>query len=164
MTDLVSSQTRSRIMASVRRRDTRPELVIRHSLHRLGFRFRVSDRSLPGSPDIKLSRYRTVIFVNGCFWHRHNGCRYATLPASNREWWVEKFAQNVARDRRKIQQIRKAGWRVMVVWECAVRDPGRVRDRAIRRLVEWIRSDVSSGAIPRRPPATARDPVVHFRE
>ena len=162
MTDTVSRETRSRIMASVGRRDTRPELVVRQSLHRLGFRYRVSDRSLPGSPDLKLSRYRTVIYVNGCFWHRHSGCRYATIPASNREWWVEKFAQNVARDRSKIQQNRKAGWRVMVVWECAVRNDGTVRARAIHQLAQWIRSDVSTGMIPRRSPAVRRDSVTRL--
>ena len=148
MTDNVDRETRSRIMSSVRRYNTRPELIVRSSLHRLGFRFRISDRRLPGSPDIKLSRYRAVVFVNGCFWHRHDGCRFATMPASNREWWAEKFSKNVARDAEKTRQLRESGWRVMIVWECAVRDKGSKRDRAIKQLSDWIRSDIMMGTIP----------------
>ena len=152
MTDTVDRVTRSRIMASVRRFDTRPEMLVRQSLHRLGFRYRTSDRGLPGSPDLKLTRYRAVVFVNGCFWHRHVGCRYATMPASNREWWVEKFTRNVARDAEKTRRLLKAGWRVMIVWECALRNRGVDRNRAIDELSEWIRSGVTTGVIPVTPP------------
>ena len=148
MTDTVDRATRTRIMSSVRRYNTKPELVVRSALHRLGFRFRTSDRRLPGSPDLKLSRYQAVIFVNGCFWHRHDGCRFATIPASNRAWWVEKFTRNVARDAEKTRQLREAGWRVMVVWECVLRDKGSKRDRAIEHLADWIRSDIVMGTIP----------------
>ncbi|MYK33521.1 MAG: DNA mismatch endonuclease Vsr [Boseongicola sp. SB0670_bin_30] len=148
MTDTVDRQTRSRIMTSVRRFDTKPEMVVRQSLHRIGFRFRTSDRSLPGSPDHKLSRYGAVVFVNGCFWHHHRGCRYATTPASNRAWWADKFARNVARDADKIRRLREAGWRVVVVWECAVRNEGPERDRAINQLADWIRSGNGSAEIP----------------
>lgn len=148
MTDTVDRETRSRIMASVRRFGTRPELAVRRSLHRRGFRFRTSDRLLPGSPDLKLSRYRAVIFVNGCFWHRHDGCRYATMPASNHEWWVEKFTRNVARDVDKTRKLREAGWRVMVVWECILRNEGSDFDRIIDRLADWIRSDSPLASIP----------------
>ena len=148
MTDTVDCETRSRMMAAVRRVNTRPEMVVRQSLHRIGFRFRTSDRSLPGSPDLKLSRYGAVVFVNGCFWHRHRGCRYATMPASNRTWWADKFARNVERDADKTRQLREAGWRVMVVWECAVRDEGPERDHAIRQLADWIRQGDGIGMIP----------------
>ena len=135
-------------MASVRRVDTRPEMIVRKSLHRLGFRYRISDRGLPGSPDLKLTRFRVVVFVNGCFWHRHDGCRYATTPSSNRDWWVEKFTQNVSRDAEKTQRLLRAGWRVLVVWECAVRRPGAKRDRNLDRLAELIRSNARIGTIP----------------
>ena len=148
MTDTVDRKTRSRMMASVRRFDTRPEMVVRRSLHRLGFRYRTSDRRLPGSPDLKLTRYRAVVFVNGCFWHRHQGCRYATMPASNREWWAKKFTRNLSRDNEKTRQLLEAGWRVVVVWECALRDGGPQRARTIEELAAWIRSDVATGTIP----------------
>ena len=147
MTDTVDRKTRSRMMASVRRVDTRPEMVVRHALHRLGFRYRISDRGLPGSPDLKLTRYRAVVFVNGCFWHRHEGCRYATMPASNWDWWAAKFNRNVSRDAEKTRQLLDAGWRVLVVWECALRNDGSARDRAIEQLVAWIQSDVTSAVI-----------------
>lgn len=148
MTDTVDRETRSRIMGSVRRFDTRPEMVVRHSLHRRGFRYRTSDRRLPGSPDLKLTKYRAVVFVNGCFWHRHEGCRYATMPAANREWWAEKFRRNVSRDGENSQRLREAGWRVMTVWECALRHEGPELDAAIDELSTWIRSGVSLGTIP----------------
>ena len=148
MTDTVDRETRSRMMAAVRRLNTRPEMVVRQSLHRIGFRFRTSDRTLPGSPDLKLSRYGAVIFINGCFWHRHGGCHYATTPVSNRAWWMEKFARNVERDASKLRQLREAGWRVMVVWECAVRKEGPERDRTIIELSNWIRGGGGSAEIP----------------
>lgn len=151
MTDTVDRETRSRMMAAVRRFDTRPEMVVRHSLHRLGFRYRTSDRALPGSPDLKLTRYRAVIFVNGCYWHRHDGCRYATTPSSNQNWWMEKFARNVSRDIKKRRQLLQAGWRVMVVWECALRNAGVERDRALDELAAWIRSGTRTGTIPDTP-------------
>lgn len=147
MSDAVSRDSRSKIMAAVRQRDTGPEMVVRRSLHRHGFRFRVSDRRLPGSPDITLSRYRVVIFVNGCFWHRHHSCRFATTPRSNGAWWAEKFARNIERDRDKKRQLLEIGWRVMVVWECAVRKNGPLRMEAIDALMEWIRGDARSGMI-----------------
>lgn len=157
MSDTVDRQTRSRIMRAVPRLHTHPELLVRHGLHRLGFRFRVADRRLPGSPDLKLSRYRAVVFVNGCFWHRHEGCRYATTPASNREWWEGKFAANVSRDAKKVGELLDAGWRVMVVWECALRRGGPPRDDVIDQLAAWIRGGDAIGAIPHRSPSRAAD-------
>ena len=151
MIDIVDQKTRSRIMASVPRYDTSPELVVRSALHRLGFRFRTSDQSLPGSPDIKLSRYRAVIFVHGCFWHRHDGCRYTTTPSTNRARWMAKFAQNVARDRAKIHELQKLGWRVMVVWACTLRRGSPGIDQAIKQIAEWIHSDAMMGMVPLTP-------------
>lgn len=109
-------------MSRVRSRDTKPEVKIRSLLHALGFRFRLCDRSLPGTPDIVLKRHKTVIFVNGCFWHRHKNCSRATIPEAHREFWEAKFARNVARDERVRKELRELGWRVIVVWECRVKE------------------------------------------
>ena len=135
-------------MRAVPRLHTHPELLVRRGLHRLGFRYRVGDRRLPGSPDVKLSRYRAVMFVNGCFWHRHESCRYATMPASNRAWWASKFAANVSRDARKVQELLDASWRVMVVWECALRAEGPPLENVINELAAWIREGDAVGTIP----------------
>ena len=105
-------------MRAVKRAHTRPEIVVRQALHALGFRFRLHRRDLPGSPDIVLPKFRTVVFVHGCFWHRHSDCRYATTPKSRQEYWLPKFEANVERDARKEAQLRELGWRVLVMWEC----------------------------------------------
>jgi len=107
-------------MSRVRSRNTKPELVVRSLLHRMGFRFRVNRGDLPGRPDIVLPRYKTVVFVHGCFWHRHTGCKRATTPSTRREFWEAKFRANVMRDRRNGRELKKAGWRVIVLWECEV--------------------------------------------
>lgn len=116
------SAARSKNMAAIRGRNTTPELRVRSLLHRLGYRFRLHLGDLPGSPDVVLPKYRTVVFVHGCFWHRHPGCRYATTPRNRAEFWERKFEQNVERDRRQQEQLIAMGWRVMVVWECELRD------------------------------------------
>lgn len=121
MVDIVNKAVRSRMMASIRGQDTRPEMMVRRFLHGKGFRYRLHARSLPGSPDLVLPKYRLAIFVHGCFWHRHTGCRYATIPDQNREKWQRKFVQNVERDQRNINQLLERGWRVIVVWECGLR-------------------------------------------
>jgi DNA mismatch endonuclease, patch repair protein len=107
-------------MAGIRGRNTVPEMVVRRTLHASGLRFRLHGRDLPGSPDIVLPRYRAVVFVHGCFWHRHRGCRYSTTPASNRAFWRKKFEGNVVRDIRQRRALRADGWRVFTVWECQV--------------------------------------------
>lgn len=109
---------RRRIMRRVRGRDTGPELAVRRFLHRAGYRFRLHDRRLPGSPDLVLRRHRTVVFVHGCFWHRHPGCRRTTTPKTRRAFWQTKFAANVARDAAAVRALEALGWRVVVVWEC----------------------------------------------
>lgn len=113
-----SGASRSDIMRAVKRAHTRPEIVVRQALHALGLRFRLHRRDLPGSPDIVLPKFRTVVFVHGCFWHRHSDCRYATTPKSRQEYWLPKFEANVERDARKEAQLRELGWRVLVMWEC----------------------------------------------
>lgn len=121
-------------MSRIRGRDTSPELIVRSWLHRAGLRFRLHTRDLPGSPDIVLPRWNTVVFVHGCFWHRHPGCPMAYTPKSRRRFWEAKFAENVERDRRTRLKLRRAGWRTFVVWECSLQ-PFRLERlvRAIRR-------------------------------
>lgn len=118
MVDTLTPAQRSERMSRIRSTDTKPEVTLRKALHRLGFRFRLHGRHLPGKPDIVLTKYRTVIFVHGCFWHRHEGCKVATTPKSNTEFWIEKFNRNVARDAAAVEQLKTAGWRVIIVWEC----------------------------------------------
>lgn len=115
--DIVSPSTRSRMMASVPQKNSKPEVVVRRLVHVLGFRFRLHRRDLPGSPDIVLPRLRKVIFVHGCFWHRH-GCRRTTTPASNVRFWTAKFEANTLRDRKAIRLLRDEGWESLIVWEC----------------------------------------------
>ncbi|THD37321.1 MAG: DNA mismatch endonuclease Vsr [Sphingomonas sp.] len=121
MADVVDSKTRSRMMAGIRGKDTKPELLIRRALHRSGFRFRLHDSRLPGRPDLVFPKYRAVLFVHGCYWHRHQACRLTTTPATNSDFWKSKFEGNVERDARKRALLLGAGWRVGVVWECATR-------------------------------------------
>lgn len=115
--DTVDKETRSKIMGSVRQRDTGPELCLRKALHRMGFRYRLHDKKLPGSPDLVFPKYKAVIFVHGCFWHRH-GCKKTTTPSSRNEFWEAKFKANVERDSKNVRDLEGAGWRVMIVWEC----------------------------------------------
>ena len=117
MTDIVSPEVRSRIMSGIRAKDTRPELILRRALHALGFRYRLHVRNLPGKPDLVFPKYRAIIQVHGCFWHRH-GCSKTTNPTSNSEFWHAKFARNVERDREIERQLRELGWSVGTVWEC----------------------------------------------
>jgi DNA mismatch endonuclease (patch repair protein) len=146
MTDVVSKKVRSRMMAGIGPAHTQPEIAIRKLLHRAGFRFRLHDRELPGRPDIILRKHRAVIFVHGCFWHRHQRCRFCTSPASNTEFWTNKFASNVERDRRNQQELLDHGWRVLVVWECAVKS-SRTGKALQYRLKRWLESTRRQGEI-----------------
>jgi len=125
------------MMSGIRGRDTRPEMQLRRFLHRAGFRFRLQDRRLPGRPDIVLPRYRAAILVHGCFWHRHAGCRYCTVPATRPEFWQRKFSANMERDQRNIAALEAAGWRVAIVWECALK---KNVPAACRPLLDWLRN------------------------
>lgn len=120
--DIMSKEKRSWLMSRIRDRDTKPEKRVRSLLHGMGYRFRLHRKDLPGRPDIVLPKYRTAIFVHGCFWHHHRGCKYAYQPKSRVEFWKEKFRQNVERDSRKKRALRKLGWRVIIVWECELED------------------------------------------
>lgn len=121
---------RSWIMGRVRSKDTKPELVVRRALHAEGFRFRVHPREIAGNPDLLLPKYRTVVFVNGCFWHGH-GCKRSRMPVNNREYWREKINRNVERDRRVVHELEEFGFRVETIWECQLRDD---TERLIRHL------------------------------
>lgn len=132
MADRVSPQVRSRIMRSIRGSDTGPERIVRSALHRKGFRFRVNVKALPGTPDIVLAAYRTVILVHGCFWHRHGRCRLASVPRTRPGYWAAKFAANRRRDRRVMAALGRLGWRVIVIWECSVH-PGMALPMLRRR-------------------------------
>jgi len=132
--DIVSKEQRSRMMAAVRQRDTPAELTVRRAAHALGFRFRLNVRSLPGSPDIVFPKHRKVIFVHGCYWHRHK-CKKATMPASRIDFWKAKFEANIRRDRRVIRELRKLGWKVLVVWECQTNDIDRLM-KAIEKFFD----------------------------
>jgi len=116
-------------MAAIHGKDTAPELAVRRILHAMGLRFRLHRKDLPGRPDIVLPRHRTVVFVHGCFWHRHEGCRYTTTPKTRLEFWQAKFDANVARDHRNRIALEEMGWRGLVVWECELRDAEALRDR-----------------------------------
>lgn len=136
MVDVVDSATRSRMMANIKGKHTRPEIALRKALHALGLRFRLHSKKLPGSPDIVLPKWNAVILVHGCFWHRHEGCRYASSPATRKEFWIEKFATNVARDRRIQDCLIRIGWRVRVVWECELRARGA--ENVASEVRQWL--------------------------
>lgn len=143
--DFLSTTERSARMARIRGKNTAPELALRKALHKLGLRFRLHVESLSGRPDIVLPRYKTVILVHGCFWHRHEGCRAATIPKSNVDFWSEKFAKNIARDESNINNLRNSGWQVLIVWQCDVSTATKAEQTATR-LAQLIRGTVMSCA------------------
>ena len=139
--DSLTPEHRSWNMSRIKSRDTKPEQIVRSLVHRLGFRFRRnSGAGLPGRPDIVLPRYRTAIFVHGCFWHRHRSCRFAYTPKSRVEFWQEKFAENVSRDTRVTRKLRRDGWRVVTVWECETRSPLKLAPR-LQKLLRAAHDD-----------------------
>ena len=129
MTDIYEPRKRSEIMSRIRGRGTKPEIIVRRIAHRLGYRFRLHRKDLPGRPDMVFPRHRVVIMVHGCFWHRHPGCKHASTPKTRESFWKNKLEDNVARDRRNETALRELGWRVMVIWECETKDREAVADR-----------------------------------
>lgn len=121
MADIKSKEARSFNMSRIRGKDTKPEELVRKYLFSRGFRYRKNDRRLPGTPDIVLPKYKTVIFVNGCFWHGHSGCKYFVWPKDNADFWKSKIETNIKRDEQKQSQLREMGWKVIVIWECQLR-------------------------------------------
>lgn len=141
MTDTLTIPERSRMMAKIKSKNTTPERAVRSLLHRSGYRFRLHVSDLPGKPDIVLPKHHAIVFVHGCFWHRHKNCKVASCPKSHKKFWAEKFARNVANDRKHLRQLRRLGWRVLVVWECQLRNPVNVN----ARLIEFLKG---SGRLP----------------
>ena len=137
MVDTLTAERRSWNMSRIRSRDTGPERQLRSMLHRAGFRFRLNDGSLPGTPDIVMKKHRAVILVHGCYWHRHDGCRNATTPSTRTDFWKSKFDATVARDERNHHDLQKAGLRVIIVWECDLKNrPDAVMAEIRKRLRE----------------------------
>ncbi|SDP77342.1 T/G mismatch-specific endonuclease [Phyllobacterium sp. YR620] len=137
--DIVDKPTRSRMMSGIRGTNTAPERALRRTLHGLGLRFRLHGKLLPGKPDIVSRRYRALIYVHGCFWHRHTGCRFATTPKTREEFWRTKFEGNVRRDAKVRDEALRLGWRVATVWECSLRKPGQIEISA-SAVMEWLKS------------------------
>ena len=116
------SEQRSRNMSAIKSKNTKPEIKVRKVLHSMGYRFRLHSKNLPGSPDIVLPKYKTVIFVHGCFWHRHENCKYASTPKTRKEFWEAKFRENINRDKLNQENLSSKGWKIIVVWECEIKD------------------------------------------
>lgn len=129
--DIWSKQKRSEVMSRIRGKNTKPEMILRSLLFKEGFRFRIHKKDLPGKPDIVLIKYRVAIFVHGCFWHYHRGCREGRIPSSNSKFWEEKLLKNVEKDEKHTKALQELGWKVIVVWECEI-------EKNIRRAVEKI--------------------------
>jgi DNA mismatch endonuclease, patch repair protein len=133
-----SSVSRSQLMKAIRRQNTNPEMITRKIIHAAGFRYRLHSKKLPGTPDIVFSGRKKIIFVNGCFWHRHANCRKASMPKTNIEFWSSKFQENISRDRLKNAQLRRAGYKVLVVWECETKFPDQLRDKVCHFLSDGV--------------------------
>ncbi|OJJ12967.1 hypothetical protein BKI51_02555 [Alphaproteobacteria bacterium AO1-B] len=152
MADTLTPRDRSARMARVRHKDTKPEMLIRRGLHARGFRFRLHRKDLPGKPDLTLARYQAVIEVRGCFWHGHEGC--GRRPKSREAFWNEKIDGNRARNARNEEQLLAMGWRVLVIWECAMVGPGRLSaDELLDRAAAWLEGHANQGVIAGTPPA-----------
>jgi DNA mismatch endonuclease, patch repair protein len=147
LADIVDKATRSSMMSGIRSRNTRPEMKVRRALHRAGFRFRLHVAGLAGKPDLVFPKHRAVLFVHGCYWHRHAGCRIASTPSTNREFWVCKFEANMKRDRQARQALLAAGWRVAVVWECATRK--LPTETVASHVGEWLMGGDATFEIPK---------------
>lgn len=143
MADVMTPEQRSRCMAAIKGKDTKPEMIVRKYLFSRGMRFRVQVRKLPGNPDIVLPKYKTVIFVNGCFWHGHEGCKYFRLPKSNIEFWKEKIERNIERDRESMQALLDLGWKIIRVWECELRNKAN-RENTLNKIYKSITSSEST--------------------
>lgn len=143
--DHLTKKQRSENMRKVRSEDSKPEVILRSLLHRLGFRFRVNVKHMPGKPDVVLHKYKTTIFVHGCFWHGHEKCKRATIPSTNRTFWVNKLRKNKKNDERKVMEIIRMGWHPLVVWECEImRNPHAVT----QKIVKFLTGNTCSHSLP----------------
>lgn len=144
MADIVSPEQRSRNMAAIRSKDTKPEIYFRKLLFRKGLRYRIQEKTVPGHPDIFLRKYNTAVFVNGCYWHRHAGCKYAYVPKSRVDFWEKKFSNNVRRDENVKEELSHQGIRQLTIWECTIRkmqQDSTTRDMIIDRAISFLQSD-----------------------
>ena len=139
MTDVLSKEQRKRCMSHVRGKDTKPEVMVRQFLFAQGFRYRLYRKDLPGKPDIVLPKYRTVIFINGCFWHGHTGCKYATIPEANHDFWLAKISGNVERDKSNYAKLFELGWKVIQIWQCELKP--KFREQTLNILLTELRND-----------------------
>ena len=150
MADIVSPEKRSQNMSAIRSKNTKPEVYLRKLLFAQGYRYRIADKSVPGHPDIFLRKYNTAIFVNGCFWHRHPGCKYAYTPKSRVEFWQKKFDDNVRRDSAVKAELLEHGIKLLTVWECAIRRMQRDKieeERALAKIILFIKSNEKNSEI-----------------
>jgi DNA mismatch endonuclease (patch repair protein) len=134
--DLLTADQRSRLMSRVRSKDTRPELLVRRLVYNMGFRYRLHRADLPGHPDLVFSKKRRIVFVHGCFWHRHKGCKLASSPKTRTEFWENKFSSNLARDERVHSELLALGWKMLVVWECETRHPLELAEKLLEFLAD----------------------------
>ena len=142
MPDTMTPEERSERMSRVRHKDSKPEMRVRGLVHRMGFRYRLHDKKLPGRPDLVLPRHKKVILIHGCYWHQHGACRPLAIPANNSEFWRRKFAENVDRDKRNVRDLTGRGWRVLVVWECETKDA-----EALERILRGFLCDSDNGSL-----------------
>ena len=133
--DIWDQRKRSEVMSKIRAKNTKPEMILRKALFSLGYRYRINDKRLPGRPDIVLPKYKTVIFVNGCFWHGHENCKYFRLPKTRTEWWKEKINRNKQRDTEQKAALENLGWKVMTVWECEIK---KDKGQCLNNILETI--------------------------
>jgi len=143
MTDVFTKSQRSRVMSRIKGRNTKPEIFVRSLIHRMGFRFRLHRRDLPGTPDIVLPRHHKIIFVHGCFWHGHRNCKRATRPTTNVEFWNKKIDKNIERDDHVMDDLQKGGWKVLVVWQCEIINSDELQRKLERFLQDDSKYDVS---------------------
>ena len=133
--DKVSREARSRMMSKIKGKDTAPELLVRNYLHKRGFRFRLHYKDLPGKPDVVLKKYKTCIFVNGCFWHQHPGCKRSNVPKSNKDYWVAKLERNIQRQKQSINSLKEMGYKTFILWECEIINPEKLK--SIDSIISW---------------------------
>lgn len=140
--DIWDKKKRSEVMSKIRSKNTKPEILIRKALFAKGFRYRINDNKLPGKPDVVLPKYKTIIFIHGCFWHRHDGCKYAYTPKTNTDFWIEKIMANKERDIVNQSKLESMGWKVLTIWECEIRQKDK-----IPALIDRLSAIIKSGEI-----------------
>lgn len=139
MADVLTAKQRRFCMSRIKSKDTKPEIMVRKFLFSHGFRYRVNRKDLPGRPDIVLPKYKTVIFINGCFWHGHPGCKYATMPETNKEFWTKKINSNMERDISNVNELIKSGWRVITIWQCQLKSKNK--DKTLSTLLSELKNE-----------------------